>query len=126
MEDPLAQEFVSWRDKCKSTIRSTYQILSRGTPNLENETWVESANVINGTDTPEVAGQEAAGGPRQLVQAGEVSAQLAEAARAAARGVVRGIRERRSSRHGAAAPTLSPSRGEGAAALDASLLPTGR
>ncbi|TIQ61495.1 MAG: extracellular solute-binding protein, partial [Mesorhizobium sp.] len=25
MEDPLAQEFVSWRGKCKSTIRSTYQ-----------------------------------------------------------------------------------------------------
>ena len=55
MEDPLAQEFVSWRDKCKSTIRSTYQILSRGTPNLENETWVASANVINGTETPEAA-----------------------------------------------------------------------
>jgi raffinose/stachyose/melibiose transport system substrate-binding protein len=55
MEDPLAQEFVSWRDKCKSTIRSTYQILSRGTPNLENETWVKSANVINGTETPEEA-----------------------------------------------------------------------
>ncbi|MDQ6435438.1 ABC transporter substrate-binding protein [Mesorhizobium sp. LHD-90] len=58
MEDPLAQEFVSWRDKCKPTIRSTYQILSRGTPNLENETWVESANVINGTDTPQVAGEK--------------------------------------------------------------------
>ena len=58
MTDPLAQEFVSWRDKCKSTIRSTYQILSRGTPNLENETWVESANVINGTDTPEVAAKK--------------------------------------------------------------------
>ena len=55
MADPLAQEFVSWREKCKPTIRSTYQVLSRGTPNLENETWVESANVINGTDTPEVA-----------------------------------------------------------------------
>ncbi|NGO51482.1 ABC transporter substrate-binding protein [Allomesorhizobium camelthorni] len=55
MEDPLAQEFVSWRDKCKSTIRSTYQILSRSTPNLENETWVKSANVINGTETPEAA-----------------------------------------------------------------------
>ncbi|HWK68074.1 MAG TPA: ABC transporter substrate-binding protein [Rhizobiaceae bacterium] len=55
MEDPLAQEFVSWRDKCKPTIRSTYQILSRGTPNLENETWVASANVINGTETPEAA-----------------------------------------------------------------------
>jgi raffinose/stachyose/melibiose transport system substrate-binding protein len=58
MQDPLAQEFVSWREKCKPTIRSTYQILSRGTPNLENETWVESANVINGTDTPEVAGEK--------------------------------------------------------------------
>ncbi|MGV3550562.1 ABC transporter substrate-binding protein [Rhizobium sp.] len=58
MQDPLAQEFVSWRGKCKSTIRSTYQILSRGTPNLENETWVESANVINGTDTPAVAGEK--------------------------------------------------------------------
>ncbi|MEQ8452259.1 MAG: ABC transporter substrate-binding protein [Nitratireductor sp.] len=53
MEDPLAQEFVSWRETCKSTIRSTYQILSRGTPSLENETWVKSANVINGTETPQ-------------------------------------------------------------------------
>ncbi len=58
MKDPLAQEFVSWRGKCQSTIRSTYQILSRGTPNLENETWVESANVINGTDTPEAAAKK--------------------------------------------------------------------
>jgi raffinose/stachyose/melibiose transport system substrate-binding protein len=55
MEDPLAQEFVSWREQCKPTIRSTYQVLSRGTPNLENETWVESANVINGTETAEQA-----------------------------------------------------------------------
>ncbi len=54
-KNPLAKEFASFRDSCKSTIRSTYQILSRGTPNLENETWVESANVINGTDTPEAA-----------------------------------------------------------------------
>lgn len=57
LTDPLAQEFVSWRDKCEETIRSTYQILSRGTPNLENETWVESANVINGTHTPEEAAE---------------------------------------------------------------------
>ncbi|MBP7241805.1 ABC transporter substrate-binding protein [Amaricoccus sp.] len=55
LDDPLAQEFVSWREKCKSTIRSTYQILSRGTPNLENETWNASANVIRGTETPEAA-----------------------------------------------------------------------
>jgi raffinose/stachyose/melibiose transport system substrate-binding protein len=58
MADPLAQEFVSWREKCQPTIRSTYQILSRGTPNLENETWVKSANVINGTETPEAAAAE--------------------------------------------------------------------
>ncbi|MBN9275093.1 MAG: carbohydrate ABC transporter substrate-binding protein, partial [Mesorhizobium sp.] len=58
MADPLAEEFVSWRGKCKSTIRSTYQILSRGTPNLENETWVQSANVINGTVTPEDAAKK--------------------------------------------------------------------
>ncbi|GLS79243.1 ABC transporter substrate-binding protein [Paracoccus marinus] len=57
MEDPVAREFVSWREKCKPTIRSTYQILSRGTPNLENETWNASANVIRGTETPEAAAQ---------------------------------------------------------------------
>ncbi|MEI6797730.1 MAG: ABC transporter substrate-binding protein [Pseudomonadota bacterium] len=56
MTDPLAQEFVSWRDKCQSTIRSTYQILSRGTPNLENETWNASAQVIKGAETPADAG----------------------------------------------------------------------
>jgi len=55
MEDPLAQEFVSWREECQSTIRSTYQILSRGTPNLENETWNASAQVIRGAEAPEDA-----------------------------------------------------------------------
>jgi raffinose/stachyose/melibiose transport system substrate-binding protein len=55
MEDPLAQEFVSWRDQCDSTIRNSYQILSRGEPNLENELWAASASVINGTLTPEDA-----------------------------------------------------------------------
>jgi raffinose/stachyose/melibiose transport system substrate-binding protein len=55
LENPLAQEFVSWRETCESTIRSTYQILSRGTPNLENETWNASANVVRGTETPEAA-----------------------------------------------------------------------
>lgn len=57
MQDPLAKEFVGWRETCKPTIRSTYQILSRGTPNLENETWTASANVINGTETPEAAAE---------------------------------------------------------------------
>lgn len=55
VDDSLAKDFLAFRDQCKSTIRSTYQILSRGTPNLENETWAASANVINGTETPEAA-----------------------------------------------------------------------
>ncbi len=55
LDDPLAQEFVSWRETCNPTIRSTYQILSRGTPNLENETWNASANVIRGTEDAETA-----------------------------------------------------------------------
>ncbi|MGJ8625930.1 MAG: ABC transporter substrate-binding protein [Sulfitobacter sp.] len=57
LEDPLAQEFISWRGECESTIRSTYQVLSRGTPNLENETWNASAQVIKGEETPEDAGK---------------------------------------------------------------------
>ena len=56
LDDPLAKEFVSWRGECESTIRSTYQILSRGTPNLENETWGASVAAIKGTDTPEALG----------------------------------------------------------------------
>lgn len=52
LENPLAQEFISWRKDCESTIRSSYQILSRGTPNLENDMWAVSAAVVNGTMTP--------------------------------------------------------------------------
>ncbi len=58
LKDPLAQEFISWRGKAKSTIRNSYQILSRGEPNLENELWRVSAAVINGTLTPEKAAAE--------------------------------------------------------------------
>ncbi|PPC74349.1 sugar ABC transporter substrate-binding protein [Pokkaliibacter plantistimulans] len=58
IKDPVAQEFVSWRKQCKTTIRNSYQILSRGTPNLENELWNVSAQVINGTLTPEQAGAQ--------------------------------------------------------------------
>lgn len=58
LEDPLAKEFVSWRGECESTIRSTYQILSRGTPNLENETWGASVAAIKGTASPEELGAQ--------------------------------------------------------------------
>jgi raffinose/stachyose/melibiose transport system substrate-binding protein len=53
LSDDVAQEFVNWRGECKSTIRNSYQILSRGTPNLENELWNVSAQVLNGTMTPD-------------------------------------------------------------------------
>ena len=57
LSDPLAKEFVSWRGECESTIRSTYQILSRGTPNLENDTWGASVAAIKGTSSPAELGQ---------------------------------------------------------------------
>ena len=52
IEDPIAQEFVSWRADCESTIRSAYQILSRGDPNNETDLWNASAQVLNGTLSP--------------------------------------------------------------------------
>ncbi len=52
LEDELAQEFVSWRASCEPTIRSAYQILSRGVPNNENDLWNATAQVLNGTQTP--------------------------------------------------------------------------
>ncbi len=58
IKDPVAKSFVSWRDSCKSTIRNSYQILSRGTPNLENDLWNVSAQVLNQTMTPEEAGKK--------------------------------------------------------------------
>lgn len=58
LSDDVAQAFVGWRNDCKSTIRNSYQILSRGTPNLENELWNVSSQVINGALTPEAAGQQ--------------------------------------------------------------------
>lgn len=58
LEDPLAQEFLSWRGQCESTIRNSYAILSRGEPNLENELWRVNAQLLNGELTPEEAAAE--------------------------------------------------------------------
>lgn len=58
IDDDLAATMVGWRKDCKSTIRNSYQILSRGTPNLENELWNVSAQVINGTLTPDGAAKQ--------------------------------------------------------------------
>jgi raffinose/stachyose/melibiose transport system substrate-binding protein len=58
VQDPLAAEFVSWRNDCEETIRNSYQILSRGEPNLENELWRVSAEVMNTTLAPADAAQQ--------------------------------------------------------------------
>jgi raffinose/stachyose/melibiose transport system substrate-binding protein len=55
LEDPIAQEFLDWRQTCESTIRSSYQILSRGEPNNETDLWTYSAQVLNGDVTPQEA-----------------------------------------------------------------------
>lgn len=55
LDDPLAQEFLSWRGECESTIRSSYQILSRGEPNNENDLWLNNARMLNGDITPQEA-----------------------------------------------------------------------
>lgn len=58
IKDDVAQTFVSWRNECGSTIRSNHQFLSRGTPNLDNEMWNVSAQVLNGKLTPEAAAKQ--------------------------------------------------------------------
>ncbi len=58
VKDELANEFISWRKSCSSSIRVAHQILSRGEPNTDNMLWVISANVVNGKQTPAAAGQQ--------------------------------------------------------------------
>lgn len=54
-KDPMAAEFASWREKCEGSVRMTYQILSRGQPNMDADLAQQVANVMNGTMTPEAA-----------------------------------------------------------------------
>ena len=60
LTDPVAQQMLDWRKTCKSTIRSSYQILSRGDTskgqtNNENDLWAASAAILNGTQTAQEA-----------------------------------------------------------------------
>jgi len=59
VENSLAQEFMAMRGSCESTIRVAHQILSRGEPALGNHLWTLSANVINGSMSPEDAAADA-------------------------------------------------------------------
>lgn len=55
IEDPVAAEMISWRGKCKSTIRLNAQVLNRGRDDLETAFWNAGQGVINGTLKPEDA-----------------------------------------------------------------------
>jgi len=59
LEDPLAQEYLSWRTQCKTTINFWRQFISRGTPSLQDEAFRVTQAVLNKTLTPEQAGEEA-------------------------------------------------------------------
>ncbi|MCC6613676.1 MAG: carbohydrate ABC transporter substrate-binding protein [Anaerolineae bacterium] len=65
IDDPIAAEFVGWRNECASTIRSSYQILSRGEPNNETDLWAASANVLNLAQTPQEAADTVQSGLEQ-------------------------------------------------------------
>jgi raffinose/stachyose/melibiose transport system substrate-binding protein len=47
VKNPVAREMIGWRNQCKSTIRLNAQIMSRGTPSMENELWNVSSQVMN-------------------------------------------------------------------------------
>ncbi|ASJ70387.1 ABC transporter substrate-binding protein [Granulosicoccus antarcticus] len=59
VENDLAKEFIAMREQCEPTIRVAHQILSRGEPALGNHLWTLTANVINGSMTPEAAAADA-------------------------------------------------------------------
>jgi raffinose/stachyose/melibiose transport system substrate-binding protein len=70
--DAVAQAAVDLRKTCKSTIRNSYQILSRGKPNLEDDLWAESAAVVNGSMTPAAAAAKVQAGLDSWYKPGSV------------------------------------------------------
>lgn len=56
--DPVANQFLSWRRNCHETIRYTTQYLSRGTPDLEQESWDAAVRAIAGKAKPEDIGAQ--------------------------------------------------------------------
>jgi raffinose/stachyose/melibiose transport system substrate-binding protein len=55
VKNPVAKEMIGWRKQCKSTIRLNAQIMSRGTPSMENEFWNVNSQVMNGKMAPKDA-----------------------------------------------------------------------
>lgn len=59
VKNPISKEFLSWRKKCEMTLRLEGQYLSAGTPNLTDDLWRLTQQVMNLEITPEQAGIEA-------------------------------------------------------------------
>ena len=59
VNDPVANEFISWKDTCDTTIRNSYHIVGRGEPNLESVLYEVVSGVVNGTVTPTEAAERA-------------------------------------------------------------------
>ena len=58
IQDPLLAEFVASTEECETTIRFTYQRLSRGEPSSTTVEWNLSTEVLKGTKEPADAAAE--------------------------------------------------------------------
>ncbi|WP_169582044.1 ABC transporter substrate-binding protein [Microbacterium thalassium] len=59
LENPIAQEYLSWRETAQPTIRLWAQYLSRGTPSLSDIATDVTTKVLNGDITAEEAAEQA-------------------------------------------------------------------
>jgi len=59
VQDPLAQQYLSWLGDSKPTIRVAAQYLSSGTPTLDSDIATLTAQVMDGTLSPEDAASQA-------------------------------------------------------------------
>lgn len=62
IDDPIAQEFVSWREGCDSTARLNFENLTAGDPNIENEARRLTVQMWNEGMAPEDVASEVQSG----------------------------------------------------------------
>ena len=63
LKDPLANTFMGWRKECGTTIRLTYQIISRGEPNTSTLLEQSCSEVVGGRMSSTGCGQKTPGSP---------------------------------------------------------------
>jgi raffinose/stachyose/melibiose transport system substrate-binding protein len=59
LQDPLAQQYMTWLANSKTTIRLPVQYLSAGTPSLDSDLATLTGQVLTGAISPEDAGSQA-------------------------------------------------------------------